>query len=242
MTFSPEWPLSKVRESIDSEEIHVWAWPLEDAPLSLSADTELLDDDELRRMRAFYFPKDRARYAVSHANLRRILGAYLHRPAQKIRFHVTRFGKPELLDEHPALSFSLSHSHSVGLLAVARDGPIGVDVEDIRPIEAEVATGHFSAGELFDLSRLQGPAWLSGFYRCWTRKEAILKAEGVGLQRALNSFDVSLLPGAAPVLLRSRVRFSHEWKLYDVSPCRGITGALATARDHSRLACFCLAS
>jgi hypothetical protein len=66
---------------------------------------------------------------------------------------------------------------------------VGVDVEEVKPIEPEVADTHFSASELSDLSGLQGDAWLSGFYRCWTRKEAILKAEGVGLHRALDSFD-----------------------------------------------------
>jgi 4'-phosphopantetheinyl transferase len=85
---------------------------------------------------------------------------------------------------------------------------------------------------------LQGDAWISGFYRCWTRKEAVLKAEGVGLQRALDSFDVSLLPDAPAELLRTRVRFLYPWKLYDVSPASGTIGALATAHGQARIASF----
>jgi 4'-phosphopantetheinyl transferase len=88
------------------------------------------------------------------------------------------------------------------------------------------------------LSQLSGDAWLGGFYRCWTRKEAILKAEGVGLHRALDSFDVELLPGVPAELLGTRVRFLYPWKLHDVSPAPGITGALATALTEARISCF----
>ena len=97
---------------------------------------------------------------------------------------------------------------------------------------------HFSASERSELRALQGDAWLRGFYRCWTRKEAILKAEGVGLHRALDSFDVSLLPGAPAELLRTRVRFLYPWKLYDESPAPGTIGALATALGEPRITCF----
>jgi 4'-phosphopantetheinyl transferase len=111
-------------------------------------------------------------------------------------------------------------------------------VEEVRPIEPDVAARYFSASELSDLNALQGDAWLSGFYRCWTRKEAILKAEGVGLQRALDTFDVSLLPNAPAELLRTRVRFLYPWKLHDMSPASGTIGALATAHGEARIASF----
>jgi 4'-phosphopantetheinyl transferase len=189
-------------------------------------------------MDKFHFAPDRERYAVAHANLRRILGGYLNQPAKKISFDANRFGKPELAGEASSLNFSLSHSQSIAVLAVAHGLPVGVDVEEVRPIEPEVAATHFSASELSDLSGLQGDAWLSGFYRCWTRKEAILKAEGVGLHRALDSFDVALLPGAPAELLRTRVRFLYPWKLYDVSPAPGTIGALATAHGEARISRF----
>jgi len=104
-----------------------------------------------------------------------------------------------------------------------------------------VAAAHFSASELAELSALQGDAWLAGFYRCWTRKEALLKAEGVGLRLALDGFDVSLSPDA-PELLRTRVHFSYPWKLYDASPAAGIIGAVAVAQNHARLGRFRFAS
>ena len=115
---------------------------------------------------------------------------------------------------------------------------MGVDVEEVRPMEPEVADTHFSASERSQLRELQGDAWLAGFYRCWTRKEAILKAEGVGLSHALDSFAVSLLPEEPAELLETRKPFRYPWRLHDLSPSEGTIGAVATAHSNARLACF----
>jgi 4'-phosphopantetheinyl transferase len=233
-----QWPASAIPTAISADEVHLWAWPLDPVVEDVSAHIEILDHAELQRLYRFHFAPDRERYAVAHANLRRILGGYLNQPAKKISFRANRFGKPELADEASSLNFSLSHTQSIAVLAVTQGLPVGVDVEEVRPIEPEVAAMHFSASELSDLSALQGDAWLSGFYRCWTRKEAILKAEGVGLHRVLDSFDVSLLPDAPVELLRTRMHFLYPWKLHDVSPASGIIGALATAQSEARIASF----
>jgi 4'-phosphopantetheinyl transferase len=238
------WTASRVRGTIYADEVHLWAWALESAGIDLSVHLEILDQQEWERMQRFHFAPDRVRYAVAHANLRRILGTYLNQPAERVRFYANRFGKPELTDNDPLspLNFSLTHSRTIAVLAVANGRPVGVDVEDVRPIEPAVADTHFSAKECSHLSRLQGDAWLSGFYRCWTRKEAILKAEGIGLLRALDSFDVSLLADQPAELLETRERFSHPWKLHDLSPAQGTIGALATAQPGATLACFSFVS
>jgi 4'-phosphopantetheinyl transferase len=231
------WPPSPFRGTIAPGEVHLWAWTLQPAPRDLSPHLEVLDRQEQERLQRFHFAADAQRYAVAHGNLRRILGAYLNLAPEKLCFRNNRFGKPELPGE-TSLKFSLSHSKSIAVLAVDHAQPVGVDVEDVRPIEAEVAGGQFSETELSDLRGLQGDAWLTGFYRCWTRKEAILKAEGVGLSRALNSFDVSLLPDKKAELIATRQCFSYSWKLHDLAPSLGTIGALATAQPNARLACF----
>jgi 4'-phosphopantetheinyl transferase len=240
------WPTSGVRGTIGTigtiapDEVHVWAWALEPAMADLPAHIEILDQQERERMQRFHFSPDRTRYAVAHANLRRILGAYLQQPAAGLRFHADGFGKPSLHQNESSspLHFSLSHCRSIALLAVATGRPVGVDVEEVRPIEAEVADSHFSASERVQLNRLQGDAWLLGFYRCWTRKEAILKAEGVGLSRPLDSFDVSLLPDETPELLGTRKHFSYPWTLHDLLPSEDTIGAVASAQLQPKLICF----
>jgi 4'-phosphopantetheinyl transferase len=229
-----------VRQNIAPDEIHVWAWALDPAAVDLATNVEILDRQERERMQRFHFAPDRARFAVAHANLRTILAGYLGQPAASIQFHIDEFGKPELdhSDTPSSIHFNLSHSRSIALLAVADKRPVGVDVEEVRPIEPEVADTHFSTLERSQLIQLRGDAWLAGFYRCWTRKEAILKAEGVGLSHALDSFDVSLLPYETAELLETRKPFRYPWKLHDLSPSEGTVGAVATALSNARLACF----
>jgi 4'-phosphopantetheinyl transferase len=195
------------------------------------------------RFHRFHFDRDRVRFAIAHGNMRRILGAYLKQPPAGLRFKINPFGKPELIVAAPGIHFNLSHSHSIAVLAVSSGVEVGIDVEDIRPIEPEVARSSFSPAELSALNRLEGDQWLRGFYHCWTRKEAILKAEGVGLNFPLDAFDVSLVPGAPAELLATRPHLTLRclWKLHDVSPAEGTAGALAAGSPHAEVACFRLA-
>lgn len=191
-------------------------------------------------MGRFHFAKHRAQFAACHIAVRRILSGYLGADPASLRFTANRYGKPALEAPAASLQFNLSHCASAALFAVGDGTPLGVDIEEVRPIEAEVAEAHFSAAELNDLRRLEGDEWLGGFYRCWTRKEAILKAEGVGLNVELAAFDVTLAPGTPAALLawRPSARLSTSWSLHDVSPAPGLVAALAIGRKPSELACF----
>ena len=120
---------------------------------------------------------------------------------------------------------------------------MGIDVEDIRPMEPEVAENYFSPGERQALSLLQGDAWLKAFYLCWTRKEAIVKAEGVGLSLALDCFDVSVDPDLPPALLgvRPPAVFRHPWTLHDLGvPSEQVAGTLAAGDPQAEVFCFWL--
>jgi 4'-phosphopantetheinyl transferase len=234
------WPPSRAPQKIADEQIHVWGWPL-DSPLE-AAQVALLDKEELDRFHRFRFEPDRVRFAIAHATMRRILGAYLNKAPNRVLIRTTRFGKPELAGEEQGrpLHFNLSHSRSVALLALSKDTEVGVDVEDVKPIERGVAQSYFSAAELSALASLDGDAWLHGFYLCWTRKEAILKGEGIGLNLALDSFDVSLLPGAPAEILAARpcAGFRHNWKLHDLSVAPGSAAALAAGSPRAQLFCY----
>lgn len=234
MNFS--WPLALHPVPLN-DEVHVWAWNT-----SRNRDDEfnaILSPDEILRMNRFRFPLDRRRYLACHANLRILLAAYTGLPPRQLAFHANQHGKPSL-NQPVAFYFNLSHSHDIGLLAVTRVAAIGIDVECVRPIEPEVATSHFSRAELADLAQLSPQQWLTGFFHCWTRKEAILKAEGCGLNLPLDSFDVSLLPGQ-PALLRAvrpQAALHHHWRLQHLQPAPSIIGAVAVGADFTHLRCF----
>jgi 4'-phosphopantetheinyl transferase len=117
-------------------------------------------------------------------------------------------------------------------------------VEDIRPIEREVATRFFSPTEIASMAPLDGEAWFDAFYRCWTRKEAILKVEGMGLRIPLNSFDVSVLAEEPAALLAARPqsRLSAHWHLHHLAPAEGSMAALALASSAVEIKTFSLAA
>jgi 4'-phosphopantetheinyl transferase len=240
VSVSLAWPPSTVPQKIAPEQIHVWGWPL-DSPLE-AAQVALLDEEELDRFHRFRFEPDRTRFAIAHATVRKILGAYLQTAPDHVLFRTNRFGKPELAGDQQStpLHFNLSHSRSVALLALSKDIEVGVDIEDVHPVERDVAESYFSAAERAALGSLDGNAWVDGFYRCWTRKEAILKGEGVGLNLALDSFDVSLAPGVPAELLDARptAGFRHRWKLHDLPIAAGSAAALAAGSSRAEVFCF----
>jgi 4'-phosphopantetheinyl transferase len=233
------WPL-RTPNTLSLHEVDVWAWTFGSSERNIDEHSPVLSGEERQRMNRFYFLRHRIQFATSHANLRRILGAYLQRDAQSLRFSTGSFGKPTLEpDEHVArrISFNLTHTATAGLLAVGSGIEVGVDAETIRPIGPDVAEAHFSAHELSALNTLSGDAWLNAFYTIWTRKEALLKAEGVGLNLPLADFDVSVPPDADAALLawRPTVAFSHAWKLRHLAPAAGVIGALALSETPSRV-------
>jgi 4'-phosphopantetheinyl transferase len=146
----------------------------------------------------FLFAHDRERFVAARSGLRRILGRYLGCPADAVAFRLGSHGKPALDHDEPPLSFNLSHSGDLALLAVVRRGEVGVDVErEQATIDVEsMAARWFSAAEQRALLALPPEARAAAFFRGWTRKESYIKAHGEGLSLPLDRFTVSLDEGA----------------------------------------------
>src|SRR5882672_6549869 len=156
----------------------------------------ILADDEKARAARFYFERDRTRFARARTLLRIILGMELGLPPGKVRFAYGAHGKPELAEDlaRSGVRFNVSHSHGLGLFVVARDAAIGDDVELVRPVRygRAVARRYFAEDECETLEGFAGDAWDRAFFRCWTRKEAFVKALGEGLSFPLRDFSVSV--------------------------------------------------
>jgi 4'-phosphopantetheinyl transferase len=208
------------------DEAHIWAVPLRGDPARFG---ELLSAAEQERVHRYRFADHQRRFQIGHGSLRTILGAYLDRDPRAIEFRHGPRGKPYLADD--ALFFNLSHSGKLALIAVARF-ELGLDLEKLRRLESltKIAERHFSDAEYQALVGLDGDARELAFYRCWTRKEAYIKALGEGLSMALSSFDVSL--GEEPAFLKSHDDREEpaQWSMLDVSPGPGFVGALAMRR------------
>jgi len=205
-----------------ASEVHLWRTRLDAPPALLAHLEESLSGDELARAGRYYFERDRNRFIVGRGVLRTILARYLATDPSRLEFSYGSYGKPSLTDMRGSapLDFNLAHSQDLALCAVTSHRRIGIDVEMIRPIaDAEnIAARFFSARECAVFLALAEPERLSAFFRCWTRKEAFLKATGAGLSMGLDQFDVSLAAGEPAKLLNvaGRPEEAARWSLLDV--------------------------
>jgi 4'-phosphopantetheinyl transferase len=220
-------------------EIHVWVVDTT-APYSIDkTSVEFLSPAEHERASKFRFDVDRTCFLRRRTALRAILGGYLGVTPREVGYSVNEFGKPALSapQASAALSFNTSHSATLALIAVARSGRIGVDVEQLRPlVEAEsIAAHYFAPNEAAAFVALEPRERVEGFFNAWTRKESIVKAVGGGLSIPLDTFEVSLRPCEPPAILRWDIPDStpQRWRLYHLQPVPGYVGALAVDGDIS---------
>jgi len=162
----------------------------------------LLGPEERRRADEFATADLRARYLEAHGLLRLLLARYLSRPPQGISLEAAAAGKPRLRDG--ALHFNLAHTDGRLLYAISRDHPVGVDIERVRMRDNYLAIARrmFAPEEYAALLDTPETLRQEAFFACWTRKEAYVKARGLGLRLSLESFTVPVGPlsdSATPV-------------------------------------------
>ena len=218
-----------------SDEVHSWCASLDVPPETSARLYAALSPDERTRSARFQFERDQQRFIVAHGVLRDLLGRYLQTQPRRVRFVYNAFGKPDVSPEFGnRLTFNLSHSAGLALIAIASASNVGVDVEYTRARSdyADIARHFFSAAEVDYLMALPSHLYAEAFLSCWTKKEAYLKACGEGLAIPLNSFSVPLTTDHAhtPVDLyvaSKDIVPADRWSLYTLRPAPGYAGALA---------------
>jgi 4'-phosphopantetheinyl transferase len=230
-------------EAPKAGEVHVWSIFC-DAWKGIDSSAELLSPEERQRADRFYHEVDRNRFRITHTAMRMILSEYLNVAPQKLSFSSNMGVKPELASEFrgTAIQFNLSHSSELALLAVARGAMVGVDVEWIDPALPidEIADRFFSAAEISVLNALPADERVEAFFSCWTRKEAYIKALGVGLSVPLDSFEVAFGSRRAEALVAMRVNSAEisRWSMYDLKVPKGYKAALVAEGSVHRLRQF----
>ena len=200
---------------------------------------ELLSPDERRRARRFARERDRRRFTVARAGLRRHIGSLLGAAPETIEFAYGARGKPRLGGRHAKadLRFNVSHCGDVVALAFTSRGAIGVDIEAVRDVpDAEAITERLgSDSERRAWQSLAARDRVRGFFNWWTRKEALVKARGGGLSMPLDAFDVTLAPGAPARLLRvtDATADATGWSLDEFLPGPGLVGAVAVGNTEA---------
>ena len=218
--------------SFTNHEIEVVVTRLVAGPETVRASALVLSDAERQRASRFAFDRDRRRFMVARAQLRELLAVRLGVPPESIELAYGERGKPALGQHFAAsdLRFNVSHSGDVAVYAFSRGREIGIDVEAVRTIrDADDIAARF-------FSRRENEAYLAldpcdkplGFFNCWTRKEAFIKALGHGLYQPLDSFEVSLAPGdpARILCIEGATGDQCGWHMEAFTPAPGLAAAV----------------
>lgn len=210
--------------------IDVLTFPLDVAPDERERLARWLAPDERARVARLHSQRERERAQVARGRLRERLAARLGAPPEALRFALSAHGKPALAAPRgPPPHFNLSHAGGLAALALCDEVELGIDIEALVPVKEKVAERFFSAREVAALAALPAGERLAAFHRCWTRKEAVLKALGDGLTRRLDSFDVPLAARGplAVERMEGEADPARDWALLAFEPAAGFAGALA---------------
>jgi 4'-phosphopantetheinyl transferase len=235
------WPAGPLAPVLSADEVHVWAVALAVGPERLAKLLDLLDDEERRRAARYAHVPSRQQFIVSRAALRTLLGRYLDRAPQEVCFNSGPQGKPMLASPED-VHFNVSHTQGLALIAVTLQGPVGIDVEQSRhcPTYLDMAERFFSPAEAAALRSLPAERSAEAFFHVWTRKEAFLKALGLGLAHGLERFEVVVPPDEPVRILHidGDPAAGARWSLMELAPALGYVGALAIEMPAARVICW----
>jgi len=220
-----QWKIPKNPIHIKPKVIHIWvADILSYSTLHLEQLKQCLSQDELEHASRYYFEKDKKYYITSRGILRKILSNYLTMKPEKIKFSYNPYGKPYLCNKFHTknFNFNLSHSGDLALYIFSANFDVGIDLEKFQLIEGfiDIAMQFFSPNEFLKLKSIPHDQQLTAFFKCWTRKEAFIKAIGNGLSHPLDQFEVTLAPNETAMFVNiiSKSTAASEWSLYSFTP------------------------
>jgi 4'-phosphopantetheinyl transferase len=221
---------------LSNNDVHIWTMPAKASDAVVAQFERVLAEDETERASRFRFSHLRDSFVITHGVLRCLLGRYLGLGPARICFVYGDKGKPAVASA-ANLQFNLTHSDGMAAVAFTTGCQLGIDAEHIRPLAdmQPIADRSFGSEEAAELMLLPENERERAFFRCWTRKEAYIKAIGDGLSCALDSFQVTLLPNMPPRLLHiGGDRIAAEmWSLHDLCLAPDYAAALAY-RDRQR--------
>jgi 4'-phosphopantetheinyl transferase len=227
---------------ISRSELHVWKIDLTQFSKEYGNHMAILSELEQRNLNAFRFAKDRLRYAITHSMKRLIIANYLKTNPKTLAFTLGKHGKPAISRSCNWLNlhFNLSHSHHLIVIAITVSDVLGIDVEyhtKTLTIEA-LAEMVFSSCEKNTFNSLPSRSEkVKAFFRCWTRKEAYLKACGIGIQMDLKCISVAM--GESPdkdwLSISPHMKMLANWKLFSFDIDEFYTAAIVSTAYPKKL-------
>lgn len=239
------WPTAKVPPKLGDNEAHVWAVPFDGSAVREGALLAVLSDEERQRADEFRLERPRQQFVCTRGALRNLLGHYLNERPERVGFSFEAIAKPRLAEKDAAtnIRFNVSHSGDLGLIAITLGCDIGIDVEHRRPVKnlEQLAQRYFHLTEIRGVLATAINDRNEAFFRCWTAKEAVLKAYGTGIAGALDVFEVPLEASFAGWVdlsgLKQKDKASNCW-VERLAPNSDYIAAIALVGCQRQTACY----
>ena len=226
---------------LSESQIHIWSFPTKASRYVVTAFEGTLVHEERDRALRFRFDHLYASFIIAHGALRHLLGHYLNCNPSEVAFVYGVKGKFALASPS-SIQFNLTHSGNLAVIALTTGLEIGVDVEHMRPLSdiQQIADQFFCPEEASEVMSAPQTERELAFFRCWTRKEAYIKATGDGLSAPLSSFRVTVhrdVP-ARFVHIQHNATEAEAWTLHDLQVAVDYAAALAYRAQRRSLRLF----
>lgn len=229
-----------LKKQIQNNEVHLWRASFSAVEKQLSEFQKIISSEELLRAKRFIKQSDQVKFILCKAIQRKILAQYLEIKPAEIQFHFNEHGKPFI--PNSAIQFNLSHSGDCMLIGVTLHQYIGVDVECVRQNQDYLAL----AKRFFTPSEYAALKNSDDFYRCWTRKEAFIKATGLGLSFGLSNFEVAVSElssqQSALISINNNTADAKQWMLQSITLDHAATNyfaAVAVKNNQNNIQAVC---
>jgi 4'-phosphopantetheinyl transferase len=233
-----EWERSAGVPKLAHGEVQVWRIDLPEETEDDTAYLRVLSPEERERAGRLRAGQVRAQFLAGRSGVRSLLGAHLEITPEEVPITAAEYGKPELASPYIGRAhFNVAHSRSTVLIALNLSGPVGIDIEylDRKTEVEEVARHSLTEHETSTMMAIDDISERSKFFfERWTRKEAVVKADGRGLSLPLTSFEAPAngVSRLSPVTILSPDQLSNRtYFVSDIAVAPGTSCALATA-DH----------
>jgi 4'-phosphopantetheinyl transferase len=216
------------------QQVHVWQWDLDVCDGDFDRYWETLSTQERERADKFRFERHRRRFVAGRGELRRLLSRYLGLSPWEVALEYGSDGKPFCTIQPPerSICFNLSHTENAAALAISSGFEVGIDVENVRPIEEGMPLEVFSIRERAQFTALPDAERQKVFFESWARKEACLKALGTGfiLPPTHFEFDLSIRGDTTPRFVGGEAEEARHWRICALSSSPTCAGAVAARR------------
>jgi len=192
------WQKTPVTLSLSKDHVDIWLCDLKQLSGDINIFYSILSDDERQRADKLKVEDKKQQYIITRGALRQRLGLFTNIEPKDFVFDYLEHGKPVLINDarYANITFNVSHSHDLALIAIAQNQNIGIDIEKINHESKhdQLVARFFSEAEQTEFQTMAEVNKARAFCACWTRKEAFIKAVGKGVGYGLDKFDLTVDP------------------------------------------------